>query len=240
MSKKKNNDDVKELVNEAMEIETPEQAALMEMESKKQALQDKLENNVWGYSKLGLTAKSAAMQMLSTKNGMYAKIPLYCKVESCPYSETCMMLKMGLAIEGEPCFVETSEIELRAASYAQDFELDDSSFTDRVIVSEIVNLDIMIERCKALMAKEGTPVVDVVISVSEDGEPIMGPQVSKAVEAYEKFSNRRDKLYQMMLATRKDKKVDTTQEYGIHDIIAQALSKEENQEFIIDTKPEDM
>lgn len=230
--------DVKELVNDAMEIESPEEAALAEIKNKQQNLDAALKNNIWGYSKLGLQAKSSAMQMLATKNGMYAKIPLYCKGDACPYNETCMMLKYGLAIEGEPCVVETSEIELRAANYAEDFGLEQSSFTDRVMISEIVNLDIMIERCKALMAKEGSPVVDVVVSVSEDGEPIMGPQVSKAVEAYERFSNRRDKLYNFMLATRKDKKMDVNQEVGIQEIIAKALKQEENKEFIIDERPE--
>ena len=33
-------------------------------------------SNMWGYSKTGIEAKKAAMAMLSTKTGMYAKIPL--------------------------------------------------------------------------------------------------------------------------------------------------------------------
>ena len=32
------------------------------------------------------------MTMLSTKTGMYARIPLVCKANSCPYAEKCQLL----------------------------------------------------------------------------------------------------------------------------------------------------
>ena len=96
----------------------------------------------------------------------------------------------------------------------------------------------MMERCKALMAAEGSPVIDVVMSVTEDGEPIMGPQVSKAVEAYEKFSNRKEKLYKMMLATRSDKKVDTVEQDNLMSILNKALVQQENNGFIIEERPD--
>ena len=234
----KQDDEIREMVNESMELETPESLELAEFKGKAEVFDKALENNVWGYSRLGIEAKNKAMQMLSTKTGMYAKIPLYCKGEACPYAATCMMLKYGMAREEELCVVETAEIELRAAAYAMDFDLETSSFTDKAIVSEIINLDIMMERCKALMAAEGSPVIDVVMSVTEDGEPIMGPQVSKAVEAYEKFSNRKEKLYKMMLATRNDKKVDTVEQDNLMSILNKALVQQENNEFVIEERPD--
>ena len=80
--------------------------------------------NMWGYSNVGLEAKRAAMSMLATKTGMYARIPLVCKAESCPYSESCNLLPYNLAPIGEPCPVETAQIELRYAGYDKDFDLD--------------------------------------------------------------------------------------------------------------------
>lgn len=229
---------IDEAIDEALGIEETEAFELQELRAKTEALEETLSANVWGYSKLGVEAKKAAMHMLSTKTGMYAKIPLYCKGEGCPYAETCMMLKHGIAQQGEPCVVETAEIELRIQGYANDFDIDTASFTDKVMISEIVNLDIMIERCKALMAAEGIPVVDVAVGVDDSGNVIMRPEVSKAIEAYEKFSNKREKLWQLMMATRKDRKQDVQEDYSIHTIIADALKAEEEGTFIEDQRPE--
>ena len=214
-----------------------EQTQLEEIQARRNALEANI-SNVWGHSSLGLEAKKAAMTMLSTKHGMYARIPLVCKAESCPYSEQCLILKYDLAPMGEPCPVETAEIEARYSGYSMDFDIEGSSFTDRTIVSEIINLDIMIERCKALMSKEGVPVVDVVAGIDENGNVLMRPEVSKAVDAYEKFTRKRNELYQLMQATRKDKKVDTTEDLGIQTIIANAIDAEQNGGFIIDERPE--
>ena len=77
--------------------------------------------NLWGHSATGVEAKKAAMTMLSTKTGMYAKIPIICKADSCPYAETCPLLAYDLAPLGEFCPIETAQIELRYEGYAKDF-----------------------------------------------------------------------------------------------------------------------
>lgn len=229
--------DINEMIDEAMGIESAAAAELAEIKARREALEANV-GNVWGHSSLGLEAKKAAMTMLSTKHGMYAKIPLVCKAHECPYSDTCLILKYDLAPVGEPCAVETAEIEARYAGYSMDFDIETASFTDRALVSEIINLDIMIERCKALMAKEGVPIVDVVAGVDENGNVLMRPEVSKAVDAYEKFTKKRNEIYQLMVATRKDRKIDTTEDLGIHTIIAQAIDADENGGFVIDERPE--
>ena len=100
-------------------------------------------SNVWGHSSLGMEAKSAAMSMLSTKTGLYAKVPITCKADGCPYEKTCALLPYGLAPLGEKCPWETALIETRYAGYMQDYDLDTASFTDSTIVSELINIDIM-------------------------------------------------------------------------------------------------
>ena len=61
---------------------------------KRKLLENNL-SNIWGHSTLGVEAKKAAMSMLSTKNGMYARIPLICKADNCPYADRCLLLKYG-------------------------------------------------------------------------------------------------------------------------------------------------
>ena len=204
----------------------------------REALEQNL-TNIWGHSNLGLEAKKAAMTMLSTKNGMYARIPLICKAENCPYCESCMLLKYDLAPLGEPCPKETAEIELRYLAYDKDFDLDNSSFTDRNLVSELINYDIMLDRLKALLAKEEVLVVDVVTGVTEDGIEYTHPEVSKTWEAYERVEKKRNNVYDLMLATRKSNKSDKNDD-GVKSITQMVSDLMDTNDFVIDVKPENI
>ena len=164
-----------------------------------------LPDNPWGLSKKGLAARKAAQALNAVKTGMYSPIPIVCKGEQCPYSETCAMLPYDLAPVGDFCPIEITKIETLIQGYVSDFDLDEMSFTDRALVNEVVSLDIMLDRCKALMAREGTPVVDVTIGISEHGEEVRQPSVSKSIEAYEKLTKRKDNKLMMLAKTNRDR-----------------------------------
>lgn len=166
---------------------------------------ESLPDNPWGLSKKGLAARKAAKALNAVKTGMYASVPITCKGDSCPYSESCSMLSYDLAPVGEPCPVEIAKIESLIQGYISDFDLDEMSFTDKALVNEVVSLDIMLERCKALMAKEGAPVLDIVIGISEHGDEIRQPAVSKSIEAYEKLTKRKDNKLMMLAKTNRDR-----------------------------------
>lgn len=193
--------------------------------------------NVWGHSSLGLEAKKAAMAMLSTKNGMYARIPLMCKANGCPYADSCMLLKYDLAPLGEPCPKETAEIELRYSAYDADFDLDKASFTDRNLISELINYDIMLDRLRALLVKEEVLVVDIVAGIGENGEEFTQPTVSKTWEAYERVEKKRNNIYDLMLATRKSNKSnkDDGANKSLTQIVSEVMSATD---FVIDVKPD--
>ena len=193
--------------------------------------------NMWGYSDVGCEAKKAAMTMLSTKTGMYARIPLICKAEGCPYAESCQLLPYNLAPLGEPCPVETAQIELRYAAYDKDFDLENASFTDKNLVISLINHDIMLERCKALLNKDGVLVEDVFAGVSEQGEVYTKPEISKHWEAYERVERKRNEIYDLMLATRKNKKGQTDDKDSLTDYISKVMSGNIN--FVEEQVPEE-
>lgn len=193
-------------------------------------------NNMWGYSNVGIEAKRAAMSMLATKTGMYSRIPLICKAENCPYSESCSLLPYNLAPYGEPCPMETAQIEIRYAGYEKDFNLDTASFTDKNLVSELINHDIMLERCKALITKEGVLVTDVVAGIAENGEEFYRPEVSKHWEAYERVQKKRNEIYNLMMATRKDNKDKEAQG---EDSITKMMADMFAADFVVEEKPEE-
>ena len=198
--------------------------------------------NMWGYSETGIEAKKAAMAMLSTKNGMYAKIPLVCKADDCPYKNSCSLLPFNLAPVGEPCPSETAQIELFYAGYDKDFDLDNSSFVDRNLVLSLINYDIMLERIKAnLQNEDGMTVQEIFAGVSEQGEEFTKPEISKYLEAYERVEKKRNDIYALMLATRKDKKNEKgSGEKSITDIINSVIdSNNIDESDVIDVDSEE-
>lgn len=206
-----------------------------EAKSKRELFEQNI-SNIWGYTPLGLEAKKAAMSMLSTKTGLYAKVPIHCKQEDCPYAQTCSLLEAGLAPYGQKCPYETAMIETRYVAYEKDYGLDTASFTDNTIISELINLDVQIERCKSLLATQQIAIEEVIVGISEDGREMTKPEVSKAWELYERASNRRDKILDSMLGTRKSRKGTEQQDNTIMDMLQQVYS----QDFIIEQRPDNL
>lgn len=220
-------------------MELKQQIALQEQQEAIEARERFEANiaNIWGHSAVGVQAKQAAMTMLSTKSGLYAKIPITCKTDSCPYASSCALLPYGLAPLGEKCPWETAMIETRYAAYVDDYDLDEASFTDKTIISELVNIDIMLERTKALLSAEQVPITEVVAGMTESGEEFTRPEVSKAYELYERNLNRKDKILESMLGTRKSRKGQSEETTSISDLLADAIN---GTDFVIEERPEDL
>lgn len=168
--------------------------------------------NVFNHSKNGLRAVRSAMQMLSTTTGMYARIPIYCKDEKCPFADNCILYMHGCAPKGEACPLEVAKIDQKLRAYSAQFKLDEGEpeehATDWALVEEIICMEIYMDRCKSRMALEQDPVQQMIIGQSDDGTPILSPNVSRYVDAYEKFSRKRDRDYELLLATRKSNQKD--------------------------------
>jgi hypothetical protein len=88
------------------------------------------------------------------------------------------------------------------------------------------------------MAKEQIPVIEVTTGISESGEEFTHPEVSKFFEVYDRAEKKRNNLYQLMMATRKDKKNMGEQQVGIHDIIAKVVDVDNNGGFIEEERPD--
>lgn len=193
-------------------------------------------DNVWGHSFLGRESKNAAMAMLSTKTGLYAKVPITCKGDGCPYAETCKLLERGMAPYGEPCSWETAIIETRYVGYMEDYELDTASYTDNTMVSELINLDVQLERQKALIAKEGISIIDVVAGITESGEQFTRPEISKAQELYERTLSKKIQLLDKLLGTRSSRKGMGGSTSSITDMLQEVIATDD---FIVEEVPEE-
>lgn len=163
----------------------------------------------WGYSAAGTLSKDLVSKHLnSQKTGLHSMYPILCNGAGCPYSSTCFAYQNNIHPPvGEPCVMETTKMENLLVQYDKDFHFDECSATDMLAIQELVQLDIMIDRCNALIAQELTPVIEVNIGSSpQTGDVITQPAVSKYYEAYEKMSKRREAIEEGLTATRRAKK----------------------------------
>jgi len=166
----------------------------------------------WGYSAAGALSKDLVSKHLnSQKTGLHSMYPILCNGSGCPYSTTCFAFKYNIQPPvGEPCVIETTKMEELTLAYDKDFHFDECSATDMLAIHELIHLDIMIDRCNALIAQELTPVIDVNIGViQQTGDVITQPAISKYYEAYEKMSKRRSAIVDELNASRKAKRKDT-------------------------------
>ena len=198
-----------EELGDDLELETiSEEDKALEARNKRIAFQEMMArvDNPWGYSAGALESKKAAMTMLSTKTGLYSRIPIVCKGCNCPYGETCGLLEYGLDTVGERCVLETTMIEQKLANYTEEFGLDESSYTDWTMVKELINAEIMIERCMALMSQEGCAITEEFIGTSEgSGIDYFRKEISKTQELYERNLKIKERILDTMMATRKAK-----------------------------------
>ena len=142
-----------------------------------------------------------------TKHGLYSVFPIPCKQDKCPYGDSCIALQNGIEPPyGEPCVLEVNKIENLIVGYSEDFKIDSSSTTDRILIQELIQLDIMMDRCQILLSQEGTPLQEVTMGITDDGEIYTQPVVSRYYEAWERMSKRRQSILNEMMATRHSRK----------------------------------
>lgn len=117
-----------------------------------------------------------------------------------------------------------------------DYNLDEASFTDQTLVAELINIDIMLERCKAILSKEQLPITEVVAGMTESGEEYTRPEISKAYDLYERALNRKDKILDNMLGTRKSQKGQQGGNLSVNEMLDNAI----NTEFVVEERPDNL
>lgn len=181
---------------------------ILARKEKKDSQIEQLEKTVpstWKLSKKGLDAVRTSMTMLSTTHGLYASIPMICKGEDCIYATLFPELHEGLDAEGERCPIEIAMILTKYDAYVTELGIEKEDAVDMSILRDVIDFEIQIMRAENKMAADGDFVKDVIVSVQENGTPIMQEQITKAAEYKDKMQIKRNKALEMLNSTRKDK-----------------------------------
>ena len=188
------------------------------------------DKNRWGYSPSGYMSKALVSKHLnSVKSGLYAIYPIPCKQGKCPYGSSCLALQNNIEPPyGEPCVLETTRIENLIIEYSQQFKINSSSATDRIQMRELIQLDILMDRCQVLMAQNVDILQDIAAGMTDNGEIFTQPVVSRYYDAWERMSKRRQSIMDDMLATRKSKKGMPEETMDDIEVIMATVGKDED------------
>ena len=161
--------------------------------------------STWKLSKKGMDAVRTSMTMMSTTHGLYASIPMMCKGEECIYATLFPELHEGLDAEGERCPVEIALILTKYDAYVKELNIEPEDAVDISILRDVIDYEVQIMRAENKMAIEGDFVKEVIVSVQENGTPIMQEQITKSAEYKDKMQVKRNRALELLNSTRKDK-----------------------------------
>lgn len=184
-----------------IEVKSPE-------ELKMQALAEIEMPSTWKVSAETRGLIKQSLEIYNTKHGMYSAIPMMCKGKECPYAQVCPMLDGGYDPKGSRCPLEIGLIVKQYDDYVKEFMVNENDTVDMGFIKDLVDCDVQIFRAENKIAMDGDFVEDIVVTVTEGGDTITNPQLSKATEYKEKILLKKHKVLNLMNATRKDKAGD--------------------------------
>jgi hypothetical protein len=169
-----------------------------------------LQHNLDDYENITFTPEEAQkinLHLMKLSTGSSAMTPMYCAGPKCPFADRCPLQQVNKAPLGKQCIIEVQLIRDWIMKYFEEFDVDPNNFTEVGYVSELADLMVQEMRLNMLLAKpeNSTMLMDQVVGVDSEGDPIVQKQISPYMEIKEKISNRRTKIIKLMVGDRQEK-----------------------------------
>jgi hypothetical protein len=116
-----------------------------------------------------------------------------------------LALASDLAPEGESCPVEVAMILKLYEDYTTSLQIDTSQIVNLGLVKDLVEAEITIARCNAILAKDGNIIQDSVVSVTPQGRSIMRQEPHVALGIRDNAKKVKATVLQLLNSTPKDK-----------------------------------
>ena len=169
-----------------------------------------LEHNLDDYSDIEFTPEQAQRvhnHLLKMSTGAAAMTPMYCGGEICPFKDRCVLFEMGKAPLGKQCLIELELMRQWTIDFMEEFDVEPSVATEVCYANELAELAILERWVNMNLARATNAelVIDQIVGVDRDGDPIIQKQISPFMEIKEKISNRRSKIIKLMVGDRQEK-----------------------------------
>lgn len=157
--------------------------------------------------------KAIALQKRMTRiaNGLSSSVPLTCYGQDCPYFQQCDIRQVGLEDKlqvGSGCPLEEYLLSQHIIAYSIDYGIDDNSpFTERILVAELAQLDVLERRTTLLLSRADRATLEEynVVGMTEEGEPVERKEIALAWQIKERIANRRSRIISDLVGTPKEK-----------------------------------
>lgn len=146
-----------------------------------------------------------AKRTRSKRYGMYAQIPVICKGSDCAYADTCVALMSDCAPVGEPCAVEIAIIETYFQQLVSELNVDPTQIVNLGLLKDVIEQEVIINRCNAILAKDGNIIQQIPIGSTPQGTIINAPQQHIALTVRENARKAKAQALQLLNSTPKDK-----------------------------------
>lgn len=153
----------------------------------------------WDETKVDLANKVVAGN--GAIKQMFASIPMVCKGSACPMKSSCGLYEKSLHPLGKKCPIELRSIRDLSAALGKSLNIDYDDFTEVSQLRVMVDQEIQMIRKSHFLAEEGF-IMENVIGVSDDGEPITKKELSLGVELEDRIHKRLKDYGDRLIATR--------------------------------------
>lgn len=169
------------------------------------------------YSELQLTEKQVkafTARMGPLKHGFQAMIPLICRAKGCPFYEVCQLKLAGVEPPaGKPCLIELPLFSYYRQGYAESFNIKPAEVGAWILINEMAEMDIYDMRATMVLSM-GNPddkkdmtqaLLQSVDHYNDEGKKThTSHEVHQAFGLKERVKNRKLKILELLVATRKE------------------------------------
>lgn len=157
-------------------------------------------------------------KIYSSKHGMFASVPIICRVDDCAYKDVCMVTPAQRKL-GQRCPMEIAAILSRYEQWCAHFEINTSNdviaaedLVDATLIKDLVNIEVQILRAENKIALNGDFMADILLDIDKKCQPYFGKIVAPETEFLMTLQDKKIKILNQLNATRKDKAADKRKE----------------------------
>jgi len=165
-------------------------------------------------------AKKFQRHLAPLKHGLSAAVPLMCLKDRCPFYDSCKARVFNMdELYGKPCIVELVLLQHKKSLYAKEFNLEEDDYGSFILVDELAELDIYDFRATMSLS-----IGERISGTMEEGEKNIAQALLQNIAHFdemgnithytqdihaafllkERLKNRKLKLLDLLVATRKE------------------------------------